>query len=82
MNLLHLGMGTATPTACPFGSSLAIAGVPDHANKKADAVEHPEVFDHVGLLYDQPPGLDRVAIHPVIRLGSCFARSPFTILER
>lgn len=24
--------------------------------KKADVVEHPEVFDHVGLLVDGPPG--------------------------
>jgi hypothetical protein len=26
-------------------------------NKKADMVEHPEVFDHVGLLASEPPGL-------------------------
>ncbi len=25
--------------------------------KKADVVEHPEVFDHVGLLANEPPGL-------------------------
>ena len=24
--------------------------------KKADVVEHPEVFDHVGLLVNEPPG--------------------------
>jgi len=24
--------------------------------KKADAVKHPEVFDHVGLLVNEPPG--------------------------
>jgi hypothetical protein len=24
--------------------------------KKADVVEHPRVFDHVGLLFDEPPG--------------------------
>jgi hypothetical protein len=24
--------------------------------KKADAVECPEVFDHVGLLFNKPPG--------------------------
>jgi hypothetical protein len=23
--------------------------------KKADVVEHPEVFDHVGLLVNEPP---------------------------
>jgi hypothetical protein len=25
-------------------------------NKKADVAEHPEVFDHVGLLVNKPPG--------------------------
>jgi hypothetical protein len=25
-------------------------------NKKADAVEHPEAFDHVGLLVNEPLG--------------------------
>jgi hypothetical protein len=25
-------------------------------NKKADMVEHPMVFDHVGLLGNEPPG--------------------------
>jgi hypothetical protein len=25
-------------------------------NKKADVVEHPEAFDHVGLLFNKPPG--------------------------
>jgi hypothetical protein len=24
--------------------------------KKADVAEHPEVFDHVGLLANEPPG--------------------------
>ena len=24
--------------------------------KKADVAEHPEVFDHVGLLVNRPPG--------------------------
>jgi hypothetical protein len=26
------------------------------SQKKADVVEHPEVFDHVGLLVIEPPG--------------------------
>jgi hypothetical protein len=26
------------------------------SEKKADVVEHPEVFDHIGLLVDEPPG--------------------------
>jgi hypothetical protein len=31
---------------------------PSHAaeTKKADVVENPEVFDHVGLLVNEPPG--------------------------
>jgi len=28
--------------------------------KKADVVEHPEVFDHVGLLVNKPPGMTGV----------------------
>jgi hypothetical protein len=24
--------------------------------KKADVAEHPKVFNHVGLLFDEPPG--------------------------
>ena len=24
--------------------------------KKADVAEHPEAFDHVGLLFNEPPG--------------------------
>jgi len=35
--------------------------------KKADVAEHPEVFDHVGLLVNEPPGTGRVALHLVIR---------------
>ncbi len=26
------------------------------SKKNADAAEHPEVFDHVGLLVNEPPG--------------------------
>jgi hypothetical protein len=26
------------------------------SNKKADVAEHPQVFDHVGLLRNEPPG--------------------------
>jgi hypothetical protein len=29
----------------------------DAETKKADVVEHPEVFGHVGLLVNEPPGL-------------------------
>jgi hypothetical protein len=27
------------------------------AKKKADVVEHPKAFDHVGLLISRPPGI-------------------------
>jgi len=29
-------------------------GVAPARNKKADVAEYPEVFDHIGLLYDEP----------------------------
>jgi hypothetical protein len=35
--------------------------------KKADVAEHPKVFGHVGLLFNEPPGQSRVALHMVIR---------------
>ena len=35
--------------------------------KKADAAEHPLVFDHVGLLANEPLGTGRVALHLVVR---------------
>jgi hypothetical protein len=25
--------------------------------KKANVAEHPEVFDHIGLLFNEPPGM-------------------------
>jgi len=31
--------------------------VPPHGEKKADVVEHPEAFHHVGLLVNGPPGM-------------------------
>ena len=33
-----------------------IPNVLHHENKKADEVEHPEAFNHVGLLSNEPPG--------------------------
>jgi hypothetical protein len=32
---------------------MAIRPTPE-ANKKADVAEHPEIFDRVGLLYNEP----------------------------
>jgi hypothetical protein len=36
--------------------------------KKADVVEHPQVFHHVGILVNGPPDFGRVALYLVIRL--------------
>jgi hypothetical protein len=36
--------------------------------KKADEVEHPEVFHHIGLLFNGPPGAGQVALYLVIRV--------------
>jgi hypothetical protein len=32
-----------------------ISNVLHHKNKKADVAEHPKEFDHVGLLFNEPP---------------------------
>jgi hypothetical protein len=32
-----------------------VVAAPDTGTKKADVVEHPEGFDHVGLLFNGPP---------------------------
>ena len=37
------------------------------ATKKADVVKYPEVFDHVGLLFNGPVAERRLALHSVIR---------------
>ena len=36
--------------------SFCFAAVGARKTKKADVVEHPEVFHHVGLLFNGPPG--------------------------
>ena len=35
--------------------------------KKADVAEHREVFDDVGLLFNEPPETGRAALYIVIR---------------
>lgn len=49
----------------------------DVKQKKADAAEHPEVFDHVGLLFNEPSGRNRIAPHLIIRRNywSCLIKS-------
>ena len=43
--------------ASPPYRVLMTASVPSNGKKKkADVVEHPQGFDHVGLLVDEPPG--------------------------
>jgi hypothetical protein len=39
-----------------YDSSHGILSAPPDT-KKADAIAHPKVFDHVGLLVNEPPGL-------------------------
>src|ERR1700733_6602823 len=60
---------------------LFIADARASETKKADVAEHPQVFDHVGLLIDGPPGLSRVAPHLVlrrfVRLADCKVASCF-----
>ena len=53
-----IGPSESRLVGCPFGVSLVTATVRCHRerNKKADVAEHPEVFDHVGLLVNEPPG--------------------------
>jgi hypothetical protein len=36
---------------------LCAGTIAPHRKQKADVVEHPEVFHHVGLLFSEPPGL-------------------------
>jgi len=38
-----------------FSSQVANGFMP-RKTKKADMAEHPKVFDHVGLLVNEPPG--------------------------
>jgi hypothetical protein len=53
----------------PLGVGLPVLRtVPKQENKKADVAERPEAFDHVGLLFNEPPGRQsRVALYLVIR---------------
>jgi hypothetical protein len=36
--------------------SFVVAGCGRATNKKTDVAKHPEAFDHVGLLVNEPPG--------------------------
>jgi hypothetical protein len=51
-------IGTATlESIFSIGFPFLVAEVPRHGKtKKADVAEHPRVFDHVGLLFNEPPG--------------------------
>ena len=39
------------------GTTALVAGGANGSQKKADVAENPEVFDHVGLLVNGPPGM-------------------------
>jgi hypothetical protein len=41
----------------PGGFPWGVATIPKHRKQKTDVAEHPKVFDHVGLLTNQPPGM-------------------------
>jgi hypothetical protein len=47
-----------------IGARLATSAT---ANKKADVAEHLEEFHHVGLLFNESPGNDRVTLYLVVR---------------
>ena len=40
----------------PDWSSLAAIVPSQRMRKKASVMEHPKVFDHAGLLFNEPPG--------------------------
>ena len=57
------------------------AGITSPKTKKADVAEHHEVFDHVGLLFNEPPGTGQAALYIVDRkscLETAGARGSFT----
>jgi hypothetical protein len=58
-DLLRLGQIECIHEVCP--------GAAARPEKKTDVVENPEGFNHVGLLVNKPPGLDRAALYLVIR---------------
>jgi hypothetical protein len=44
------------------------------AQQKTDVAEHPEVFRHIGLLFNEPPGSARLPFYLVIRkAAACLA---------
>ena len=45
---------------CRSHSSLVVVTARAFTSKKTDVVKHPEVFDHVGLLVNGPPGTARL----------------------
>jgi hypothetical protein len=48
-------IGTAT-LGSRFSRIPGCWGCNNAENKKADVTEHPKAFDHVGLLFTEPPG--------------------------
>jgi hypothetical protein len=57
--LVEQGFNPAIHDKSPFlnlGRSSVVAGSHNAENKKADVAEHPKVFDHAGLLSNEPPG--------------------------
>jgi hypothetical protein len=53
---MRLVLAWLTTTCHRSSSAWPIVVGATAAKKKADVVEHPKAFDHVGLLVNKPPG--------------------------
>jgi hypothetical protein len=78
---------------CPFDPSSPVAAESHHqkTNKKTGVAEHPQVSNHVGLLFNKPPGEPgcRLFSHPTtlstlqrIRIATRFGSTDYRILQR
>ncbi len=66
LRLRYVRFGSRLMVVCLRSSSSMSSGTRafrgdfEHRKQKADVVEHPEEFDHVGLLFNKPPGKARL----------------------
>jgi hypothetical protein len=54
---------TTVPVVVSICAVASRTSTPVSRTKKADVAEHPEVFNHVGLLVNESPGMGRVALY-------------------
>jgi len=52
---LHKNYLAVSVLFLPWGSSPLMPTIASIENKKADVVQHPKAFGHVGLLFNEPP---------------------------